>query len=95
MSVDHFKIPDNKACRHTIDWAITNIPTGFASSKPDDIGTDEAWQFGLQDEEGNVKKTPYRVHGYVYERTFYIVWLDHNHFLTGVEPCSEKKRKKA
>lgn len=93
MPVHNFMQPDDKECRHRIDWKDTNMPDGFVYSKPDDIGTDDAWQFGLQDNDGNAKPTKWRVHGYIDNQTFFIVWLDPNHALDGTPDCVTKRRR--
>jgi hypothetical protein len=92
MPVSYFVQEDAAECRHTIQWPETNIKDGFPTAKPDDIGTDIAWQFGIRDINGNVRKTGWRIHGYVIGTTFYVVWLDPNHALIGEQYVKSKRR---
>jgi len=82
MSVDDFVQEDFREKRHTIVWANTNEPNGFPNIDPNEIGTDTGWQFCLFGEDGKMHPL-WRVHGFVLDRTFFIVWLDCNHCLIG------------
>ena len=59
---------------HEIDWVETTEPNGFTCLNP--ILRDEsAFQFAISSNEYG------RVHGFLLERIFYIVWLDPHHRL--------------
>ena len=59
---------------HTIRWEKTTETNGFAHL-PAQLRDCEPWQFSLAREELG------RVHGLWVDRTFYPVWIDHNHQL--------------
>jgi len=81
FTVDAFTQPDPKAHRHPIDFPSTSEPNGFTNVDPnrEDLWTDSPWQFGLSD--GKLARVAWRVHGFLSEETFYIVWLDPTHHL--------------
>jgi hypothetical protein len=93
MSVENFQIEEDAEGRHPITWSCTNVPDGFVYSNANDIGVDVAWQFHLHDAEGKAKRNGWRVHGYLQDGTFHIVWLDPNHALDGTPIGSAKKRR--
>jgi hypothetical protein len=80
MPVDHFVQEDAVQHRHTITWLDTSIPDGFPIVDPNELGTDTAWQFCLDANNGRYHHQ-WRVHGFVVETTFYVVWLDAVHGL--------------
>lgn len=72
--VSEFTTNKSKSIRaHTHDWARTSRPNGFDLNEQ--YQDYPGWQFQLtRDEHG-------RVHGFMIDNTFYIVWLDHDHRL--------------
>jgi len=58
---------------HTIDWAKTSEPGGFAVNAQ--LKAKEAWQFELTKSEHG------RVHGILVDNVFYVIWLDPKHHL--------------
>lgn len=66
---------NNKSVRaHTHDWKQTSRPDGFPNLN-DELKDNPGWQFCISANEGG------RVHGFMIDSTFYIIWLDHNHKL--------------
>jgi hypothetical protein len=65
-----------KALRaHPIDWNHPKVTqVGFGIPQRNDLN-DIAWQFSLS------KHTLGRVHGFLIDRVFYVVWLDPHHKL--------------
>ncbi len=84
FTVGQFTLPDHQddPHRHQIDFGSTVSPNGFDHLDPvsDDLWTDEAWQFSLSSD-SNSPARGYRVHGFIGENVFYIVWLDQEHAL--------------
>lgn len=87
LAVDEFMqcVPDDPH-RHQVPFAESTEPAGFPGIDPGgtELWTDEAWQFGLSD----LRTSPeggWRVHGFIFEGVFYIVWFDafHQLFLDG------------
>ena len=79
-SVDEFLDQNNKEHRHVIDFEATREKDGFMGAPgvdEDQLNYAQAWQFGV------AVKTEWRVHGFVIEDTFYVVWLDPMHRLSG------------
>lgn len=75
MTPKEFKGPQNKALRiHPIRWDETSEPLGFASLNSQ-LQDKEAWQFMITANEHG------RVHGFLIDDTFYVVWIDPNHAL--------------
>jgi hypothetical protein len=84
FSVDQFKEPSLADHRHPIIWANTQEPQGFPNIDPtqDEIWTDDVWQFCLPPH--GKRSNPshlWRVHGFIADEAFYIVWLDPCHKL--------------
>jgi hypothetical protein len=79
-SVDEFLDQNNKEHRHSIDFEATSEKDGFMGAPgvdEDQLNYAQAWQFGV------AAKTDWRVHGFLIEDTFYVVWLDPRHRLSG------------
>jgi hypothetical protein len=89
MSVDHFVKEDDLEKRHLIIWENTQVPLGFPLVDPDELGTDSAWQFCLRGKNGKICYA-WRLHGFLLEEIFYIVWLDSEHKL--IEDKSRKPK---
>ncbi|WP_109485033.1 hypothetical protein [Occallatibacter savannae] len=82
FTVDQFTQSDPRAGirRHPIYFPETQEPEGFNVDPTQvELWTDSAWQFGLPIPDG--QDDLWRVHGFLAEETFYIVWLDPNHAL--------------
>jgi hypothetical protein len=78
LTVDDFLDQNNKEHRHKIFFEDTSEKDGFVGAPgvdKDQIGYLEAWQFQVCD------ATDWRVHGFILDETFYIVWLDPLHRL--------------
>ncbi|MDR3723485.1 MAG: hypothetical protein P4K83_03240 [Terracidiphilus sp.] len=81
-SVDMFTQSDPRERRHPIYFPGTHEPEGFnVDPNIEELWTDSAWQFGLS--HPDKRQVGWRVHGFLAEETFYIVWLDPNHKLDG------------
>lgn len=65
---------NNKEHRHVIDFDETSEQQGFGIDD-DQLAYLEPWQFAV------CPKTSWRVHGFIAEDTFFIVWLDPLHNL--------------
>lgn len=63
--------------RHAIFFPDTTEKQGFALLADEQFADTECWQFCLQ------RDREWRVHGFVLEDTFYVVWLDEYHKLYG------------
>lgn len=86
ITVDAFTHFDRREHRHPISFSDTSEPNGFGKIDPqrEELWTDAAWQFGLRD---SANPNPgWRVHGFLSDETFYIVWLDPVHALDGNRP---------
>lgn len=87
FAVDEFmQCASDDPHRHQVPFAASTEPAGFPGIDPGgtELWTDEAWQFGLSD----LRTSPeggWRVHGFIFEAVFYIVWFDafHRLFLDG------------
>lgn len=80
FTVDKFIQADPREHRHPIYFPDTHEPDGFdVDPSSEELWTDTAWQFGLAS--GSHHKNGWRVHGFLAEETFYIVWLDPKHRL--------------
>jgi hypothetical protein len=66
----------NKALRvHPIEWSHPKISqAGFQIPQRQDLD-EQAWQFSLSEHESG------RVHGFLIDRVFHVVWLDPDHNL--------------
>lgn len=70
---------NNNEHRHIIDFANTIEVDGFVNApgmKDEQLVSLEAWQFEVR------PKSDGRVHGFVIDDTFYVVWLDPFHRLS-------------
>jgi hypothetical protein len=74
-TVDQFCDHANNEHRHIIDFAETVEKDGFSSVEEEQLLFTESWQFEV------MPKTLWRVHGFLIEDTFYVIWLDPNHQL--------------
>jgi hypothetical protein len=78
MPVGEFQDQNNKEHRHVIDFESTTEKDGFIAAPgmdPDQLAYLEAWQFGV------CPGQDWRVHGFIADDTFYVVWLDPLHRL--------------
>lgn len=84
FSVDQFKEPSPEEHRHPIIWSETHEPNGFPHIDPtqDETWTDDVWQFCLSPvgKWGDPSHL-WRIHGFIADGAFYIVWLDPCHRL--------------
>jgi|SRR5665213_243936 len=80
--IDDFRDLVNTEKRHTTYFKDTAEPDGFTGIDPlqEDLWTDDAWQFALPGERGTAAAA-WRVHGFIADDIFYIVWLDPFHRL--------------
>ena len=79
---DQFMDMNNPDHRHRLNFKETAEPDGFSGIDPNDenLWTEEAWQFALP----GVRGTPsggWRVHGFIADDMFHVVWLDPEHKL--------------
>ncbi|MBC7625186.1 MAG: hypothetical protein H7232_17605 [Aeromicrobium sp.] len=74
MKCAEFRVAGNALRSHRIRWEKTTETEGFAHLSEQLRGC-EPWQFSLAREELG------RVHGLWVDRTFYPVWVDHEHKL--------------
>ena len=84
MTVERF-CDEMVSHRHQISWAETSETEGFPGIDPsedEDLWTDSAWQFALS-EEWKEPECNWRVHGFLNQQVFYVVWLDPDHRLYG------------
>jgi hypothetical protein len=73
MKLEEFR--NNRGLRsHVIDWSRTQRPEGF-NHLNEQLRDLPAWQFQLTSNEHG------RVHGFLVEEVFYVVWLDPDHRL--------------
>jgi len=74
-NVDEFRGDKSKALRsHPISWPETSEPNGFIHLNSQ-LQDEEPWQFQLSANEYG------RVHGFMIDNFFYVVWLDPFHLL--------------
>jgi hypothetical protein len=74
-TVSRFQGKYDKALRnHTHDWPRTTRPDGFANLN-EQLQAYPAWQFQLSSNQHG------RVHGFIIDNTFYVIWLDVDHKL--------------
>lgn len=75
MTIQEFTSNKSKSLRaHAHDWNNTKKPDGFDGLN-EQYKSIQGWQFELtQNEHG-------RVHGFIIHNTFYIIWLDRDHYL--------------
>jgi len=73
-----FRTAGGKPLRsHAIDWSKTTRPAGFTHlnlTLREQIA-DDAWQFSISSNQYG------RVHGFIVQSVFYVVWLDPEHKL--------------
>jgi len=81
-TVGHFKDMNNNEHRHLTNFKETSEPDGFSDIDPtgDDLWTEEAWQFALPGTYGEAS-AGWRIHGFIVDDMFHIVWLDPEHKL--------------
>ncbi len=82
FSMDQFRDLKNAEKRHQTYFKDTSEPDGFTNIDPsqEELWTDDAWQFALPGERG-AESERWRVHGFIADGSFYIVWLDPFHRL--------------
>jgi hypothetical protein len=69
------ELTSNKSLRaHKHDWSETNKPNGFDCLN-EQFQAYPDWQFQLSANEHG------RVHGIIIHNTFYVIWLDRDHYL--------------
>jgi hypothetical protein len=96
FTVEQFKDAYPREHRHPIEFLNSNEPTGFPAVKPslDDLWTGDPWQFGLQENENDAYYSKkWRVHGFISDDTYYIVWLDPDHKLNPKPYIKQASRK--
>lgn len=84
FTVDQFKEPSPSEHRHSIYFPETTETDGFEGIDPSEdegLWTEDHWQFGLRNGNGNYSPCPWRVHGFVDGDHFHIVWFDPCHRL--------------
>lgn len=75
MTMAHLKADRSKALHsHPIRWPETSEPDGY-SHLNEQLQSCEPWQFSVSGNEYG------RVHGFVIDTIFYVVWLDPDHQL--------------
>jgi|HubBroStandDraft_1064217.scaffolds.fasta_scaffold167223_2 hypothetical protein len=82
FTVDEFLEPCAAEHRHAIFFDHSNVPGGFPHIDPaydPELWTDTPWQFAVRGQQ--VGESTWRVHGFIDNVTFYIVWLDPRHQL--------------
>jgi hypothetical protein len=82
FTVDAFTYSSPAERRHPIHFPGTHEPNGFQNVNPSQdngLWTDSAWQFGVPAENGGIGG--WRVHGFISDEVFYIVWFDPLHQL--------------
>ena len=72
----------NTEHRHVLYFKDTTEPDGFVGIDPSDeqLWTEAAWQFALPGVRGELSHG-WRVHGFISDDMFHIVWLDPLHKL--------------
>lgn len=74
-TIKRFRYEQTASLRnHRISWDRSSEPQGF-SCLNEELRQEESWQFGVTANEHG------RVHGFLIDETFYIVWLDPLHRL--------------
>lgn len=93
FSMDQFRDSMNADKRHPIYFKNTSEPDGFTNPDPslEDLWTDDAWQFALPGERGTESKK-WRVHGFLADGIFYVVWLDPFHRLFSDESRTSPRK---
>jgi hypothetical protein len=82
LTVDQFLEPSPAEHRHPLFFEQSRIPNGFPHIDPandPELWTDSPWQFAVPGQAGG--ESSWRVHGFIDNVTFYIVWLDPHHRL--------------
>ena len=80
-TLDQFKAPSPADRRHFIHFPNTTEPEWFPGIDPADdenLWTEDCWQFGLPGQAGG---STWRVHGFISEEVFHVVWFDPFHRL--------------
>ena len=91
MSIKDFVYEDSKEKRHILYWPLNDYK-GFPGPDPNEIGAEQSWQFCLHD--GDKHHATWRIHGFLRDNTFHVVWFDPNHFLTIESSKSGKSKRK-
>ena len=81
---------NNTEHRHCLSFRETAEPEGFQGIDPanDELWTEEAWQFALPGVRGE-PSGGWRVHGFIVNDMFHIVWLDPEHKLSQYDESHE------
>lgn len=75
LKVKEFRASHSTSLRaHRIAWGETSEPDGFTSLGPQ-LREEEAWQFEI------TANSHGRVHGFLVDDVFYVVWVDPKHQL--------------
>lgn len=75
LTIQEFRTNKSKALRaHTINWEDTTETDGF-SCLNSQLRDNEPWQFAL------TSNAHGRVHGFLLDSTFFVVWIDPEHKL--------------
>jgi hypothetical protein len=75
LSIQDFRANKSKSLRaHTIDWQDTTEKNGFTTLN-EQLRAQQPWQFEI------TKSAHGRVHGFLIDATFYVVWIDPAHKL--------------
>ena len=75
MRVEEFRTNKSPSIRaHSITWSETSEPNGFTSLNQQ-LRDEQAFQFEI------TKSAHGRVHGFLLDSTFYVVWIDPDHAL--------------
>lgn len=75
MTIAEFMSSNSKSLRsHSHDWSITTEPNGY-SNLNEHLRECMPWQFSLSTNEHG------RVHGFILDEIFYIIWYDPDHKL--------------
>ncbi len=83
LTVGHFCAISGEDHRHPIYFPQTSEGDGFPGIEPAEdshLWTDSPWQFALF-KGAHPRQCGWRVHGFIADDTFYIVWLDPLHLL--------------
>jgi hypothetical protein len=75
---------NNSAHRHVIDFDRTSERDGFIAAPgidTDQLAFSEAWQFPVCPESRHEPECFWRVHGFIVDDVFFVVWLDPDHKL--------------
>lgn len=81
FTVDQFTDQNNNEGRHIIRFEDTSEPDGFTCLDEDNLRLEDPWQIRLCPEIRNPPRSGWRVHGFLLDGVFYMIWLDTAHRL--------------